>query len=1493
MPSLVFTRKQALSGLSDEVARREQGSVPDFIYYFLRDVFYAVDADGDGYVTADAVRMALPSLASTKTTPTSSLVSPSFTSSANHTSDRGGGDTHTAPLSVMTPMVQQTWCSATSFITPDAAAHAWRPLDLCSFMQTFWPLVSDKMACLIGDTWSQQSSGSEHDTTRCETGNSSSRHRSPSASPYSPRRHHITFSPSPFRGLSTSPARASTTEAANCHIRSNRSSGGESHPLAPSSALSPVLLNTSIAWEQQRLYRETMDRLWPTAHHYTPLDGSCRRASSAAHPSPPLVPPPRRLFSDEEVEQLQVAFAYLDTSHSGFISSSEVAEALRCLLTHAAQQEREHHHHVTRHPSRNNDSDAEGSSSNLTDVADAMLRLAQQSSTLHATTGGSHVRCTPGARLNSISPASAGERCVSLPVFLRSFQCDSGAFPAELVAWCVRCSAITRRRPALPSLAKPSYKLAYSLQWMSPLECALVQQTLWRYVEQLCAHTSGGNTTTTTSEAKGLVEGGNKPPAPRSSKVPIRGLSQRPTANVCVVRKPVRRPTSRGSGRRAASSVEAPSSAFHSASDGAVQESQSGEEGNDAAENVAPLPLEVLETTLLNDVRNALFPNAFDFSVAAGTAAEAVLWSHVQAVCTLASRFAVVTTTPPPHSHVSDHKEQQHPIQSDRVPLTNQAEVGDVSATFVDVERLSELISADPRYLGLEVLMPLSGRLEAVVDAAQRLPRRCVVEAVYAVSDHLETHCTRGRADGARPDVDQLAYLLELRRHLSRISPPFARLITGATRFVNGTLALHDCLAVLSTQVLSVPPPLPPSLLQSVWRLSEDDVGASKHHHASAVQQTMKSTGMCARLLESAQIVKASRGWLRYACRRLSQQEQHAVVSALRHSKRAKLYETVRAMTRTTAASQVHEDYAAFLLHVCASCWGCRVDLVLAAHVALTLLASACVVSEKMLADESQWWEYVEAALRAWIGALWTSPGAKPNEPRFADTSAMAAICSTAAELGSQACRSISVRLCQLENEASDKRQGLLVVREAALTSAVAAVVEKESLWAGLASTLQLARDACDRLVHTIVGCCCPCHAQGEEGGLVDAAHLLRRWLEMCPLPLPVHYLSLPCPTDEVESIYYTLKCLAASEASQRSRAASVLRAADAFAMRDDGASAAAQHAVYHTASVVTGITPVCLAELLENDAVLAALYAISPPRVLGVWSGSLCHLETVLRPVLLSASGVRVSLRKLDGELAADALARKLRRHSTNQTRQPPSAALPTAEKLTTNSTALCSRPLRIALVAMAVPPLVQHAVAQLFHLVDGDGAGVVSEDQLRSYRPHVPAVARYGWHRFVTMLCCSSIATSPMSASGGLSASVLRSHCWRRSGGSGSIGGGGGGGDKEGQGAAASESSVATQRTDDVAATYTLGDVLARVGELRACVQAELLEERSVSADTLPVTAKACNSGDSNAWDAVGDSVSFTAGRTAVSTAPLAGTAQWWAAYLEVFCHCYSPLS
>lgn len=1533
MPCCIFTRKQALDALSNEAARQEQEAIPDFIYWFLRDVFYAVDTDGDGYVTANAVRSALPSLSTAaRSTPSSSPVAPasSFSSHAN-----GTCDATMRQLSVMAPIVRQPWCSPASFISSldDAAHNMPRPLDLCEYMQAFWPLVSDKMARLVGDTRSRQSNGSKSGAEHDAAGGSESK----SSRPRSPRRRTI-FSPSPFRGLSMSPICAAAPRT-------------ELQPSSLSASAVSQLLGggEDVAREQQRLYHETLQQLWPTVTttvtasprtHDTRLDDNSsssnkpgKHASLTATPQP-LFPPPQRLFSDEEVEQLQVAFSYLDRNGSGFVSAREVAEALQALLTRAAQCDIDNSCHSGRGIA--GVSAADGARSHVTQAAEAMVRLAVSSTTRAAAASRSanEIDSVPVSSLycNS-SPSSSDACCVSWPIFVRSFQCDSGAFPAELVAWCVSCSDAVVRDRGRFSLFPPhqAHRLAFSIQWMSPLECAFVQETLVRYAGQISACVTSAQAETAAVAKESTRSGNNMgrsaskgtaaATAQRKEAAP-RGLSQRYTVNVRDATKP--------GNRRQASTSPVPHAGRSNKGDGITQwcnrlrssisssspSSLNHADGKSAATHAAVLPLALLETSLRNDLRDGLFAGVFDFSMTAGTAAEAILWSHVQAVCELARRFALITASPS-SSSLSAQTADHSPLHRAHQRSQAAALLHDAPATLVDVVKLADLIATDPRFLGLGVLVPLSTRLEAVEEAARRVPRRCLEQVVQAVSDHLCCATTPATtAEQSSADARRVASLLRLRRRLIALSPALARLVTGATRYVSGALVLHDCLAVLSARVLSVPPPLRQQRLSSVHSASNEE---PKGHVARGAgrKATLPSTEVCAALLANARIVKASRGWLRYSCRRLWARERRDIVAALRENRKARLFETAREMfaARTKPAPQAQQpclcdNYALLLFHVCASCWTCRVDAIVAAHVALTLLASVDVASEATMTEEALWWSEVERNIGAWVDLQWTGQDADAEE-RVADAWAMAAICSVAAELGPAACRSVSVSLCGLRSE-SDKFSRRVIVNEAALTDALTRVVEAESVWAPLVATLPTARDACTRLVSTVVG---SCPSRGD-GAPTDATLLLQRWLEMCPLPLPVKYLSLCCPIEEVESVYYTLKRLAASEASRRrrsaspqGRAASVQRADVAHTAEGndygngagcggEASAAAASPAGSSPSIVTTGITPVCFAELLGNSAVLSVLYAVCPPRAVGVWSGSLCFLEAVLRPVLLSATGVRVSLRKLaDGEAAGAEESTRINCGSAVKAQEPLQVTDASAAAGTSSAFAVRAATQDL-LVAMAVPSVVQHAVAQLFHLTDADGAGVVTEDQLRSYRPHVPAVARYGWHRFITMLCDTSAASLPLSVSGGFAAGVLRSHCWRR-------GGSGGGAMDEGETA----SSVATQRTDDAATvTYTCGGLLARVAELRACVQAQLLEEShalenerekkeaipSVKLGLAGATARNATSvvalpaGDGNS----GGACSGLDGVARSTAAPTAASAQWWATYLDIFCLSFSTL-
>ncbi|CAG9582554.1 hypothetical protein LMJF_35_2030 [Leishmania major strain Friedlin] len=1419
MPSCVFTRTQVLESLSDEDARQEAESIPEFIYFFLRDVFLAVDEDGDGYVTGDAVSRLFPALAPVRATKDAASCP--------------------AASSLMTPTVHPTWWSPTSYVAPTrcAAASQQRPLDLCGFMQTYWPMVSDKMAHFVGDTWSRHSSDNLSDSR----GQRASVNQQP------------ILSPSPFRDVSASPLREQPTSPLAAFV-----TGGRLAP-SPVCGSSPLMERETVSPEQHRLYREAVRCLWTSSCPLSPHALTPSPAPSV--PSPMLLPCPQRLLTESDMEELLVAFSYLDRNHSGYVGVADVAAALRSLLRAAA---------CAGQAIVSTDTPAEVSDEVL-QLANAMLRMA-----LSSTTTADEAVATQGVPASSAPSSSSGSPavpsssrsspCVSWTAFARSFQCDTGAFPAELIAWCAACARASRELPARA--------LATSPQWMSPVECAYVQQLLVSYVDLLCA------------------EKGSVSPHPSSTAtekaqpVPAAALSPRLSVNTHFTKKP---PQSCGSAGTCGDRRHSRYVCQTHATAAALQQwcqCANAQAKHLAESDMNTVPLTLLEASLRRDLQAFLFPKAFEFSAAAGAALAEVLEHHVQAVCALAQGAARL----PALCH-SPNARMEGKASALRGLAGHCWE-----SVHVDLDKLVDVITADPRYLQLEVLVPLESRLTAVVDAARHHPRRLVEEAVRLISVFVHS---------ARLGDSELADVLELRRALSTVSPSLARLITGATSFCEGRLRLEECMITISTHVLSVPPPLPVAVFPAFAGSVLPSAPVTKHDDAVMAL----CDHPCYAMLQDTRLLKASHGWLRYACRRMPPREQRTVIDALRlscgsSSRGGSLFEAAargfgvildarldnREQQRSLSACDV---YSAMLPRVRASCWVCRMDPVVAAHATLVLIAASGSADMTDLTEESVWWAGVHTLLGQWVHAQHSRRCLLES----ADAWAMDAIKCTAAELGLPCCRAVSQVLSHLP-VASSTASRVVVVEEEELTQSLSCVVESLSLWATPPSAnpewQSSSAAACARLVDTLVGSC-----PRRDSTRVDVSALLRRWLEAYPLPLPVTHVSLCCAVEEVGSVYYTLKRLAASEEAQRRRSETPAggAAAPPRTVSEGRATATAASRQVSSAPVVTGISPVCLSELLENEDVLLALYAVSPAEAVGVWGGALCHLGALLRPVLLSSTGVRVSLYKLSG--------RSSESEGAVATAVPSSTSSPRPSKAISHRNGGQSS-LADAILSMAVPASLQHAVAQLFACVDVEGTGAVTEDQLRSHRSRVPASARYGWHRFVTAVCSSSAMTSlPSSSSrttpcslisGGLSAGVLRSHWWsrrRRA----AVATLSCAGEAQPQAEQASCSSVATQRTDDdVVTTYSLGDMLMRMAELRVCVQAQLLEESStrakaeasvfVSRKSGLALTRAITDADSPLSTAVGQ-------KAAVSSPPTAGTAQWWATYLEELCRSYSPLA
>ncbi|KAG5492616.1 hypothetical protein JKF63_01195 [Porcisia hertigi] len=1423
MPSCVFTRNQVLRCLSDDAARREAEAIPDFIYFFLRDVFLAVDDDGDGYVTGESVSRLFPALAPVR----------EATCAASSSAAQG----------LMTPIVHPVWLSPTSYVSPTrclAAAHQ-RPLDLASFMQTYWPMVSDRMAHLVGDTWSQRSSDSCGDTI------------SDSPHPCASTGRWPVFSASPFRDVSASPLPPPPTSP----LAVSFTDGGSR--FLPFSGARLLPGRETVAPEQHDLYHKALQCMWMRGPPLPPH--ACAPSPESASPpvSLPITPPcPQRLWTDDDMEELLIAFTYLDRNQSGYVGVTDVAAALQALLRTAASTGWNAASAVT--PAEMGDE--------VRQLASEMLRVALSSTTAtrsvaNAPPPPNTTLCCSSGTPSAFPSVSSSGPCVSCTVFVRSFQCGTGALPAELIAWCAGC-ARTNCEP-------PARALSTAAQWMSPVECAYLQQLFISYADLLWAER--GNLSCPSSTALEKAD-----PAPTAA------LSERFSVNTHSKKKTLEHCHSVGNcddgrhDRYACQTRETVVTLRQYCRRTRVKSQPS------VTSDMTTLPLALLETCLRQDVRANLFPEAFVFSTAVAASLETVVEHHVQAVCALAQRTALLPA--PSHS-------PGVVVAGDSLEPYAHGEHRGESA-HVDMDTLVGVITADPRCLQLGVLVPLELRLAAVVDAAQQHPRRLVEESMELLSKFVH--------DARLNECSQLPDVLGLRRALFRVSPILGRLITGATSFCEGRLRLEECLVRLSTHVLSVPPLLRVPLSRGV----EDTLVTSAPLTAPDDSLTVLCDHPCYTLLRDSRLLMASYGWLRYACRRMPPRELRNVVDALRSSggssdSQGSLFEAAAGWSGAildvegTERIQQHtislpDVYTEVLPRVKASCWVCKVDPVLAAHVALVLVAASVTTDTAGLAEESVWWTRVHSLLGQWIA----SHSNCCSSQKLTDAWAMNAISCTSAELGLSCCQAVSRELSQLHFTSPNTSHVAVVEEE--LTRSLTRVITSLSLWAPPPSAnLELQSSsaaACARLVDTLVGSC-PC----LETSLVDVSSLLRRWLEAYHLPMPVTHLSLCCAVEEVESIYYALKRLAASEETQRRRSRSpakwALAPPSAVGKGSGPATGALESKPASCAPVVTGISPVCLSDLLENEDLLLALYAISPQEAVGVWGGALSHLSSLLRSVLLSPTGVRFALEKLHAEplSSGDGVAPAVPMPAKNRP-----LAMAHSHRNGRQSA------LADTVISMAVPASLQHAVTQLFAQIDAEGSGAVTEDQLRNHRSQVRASVRYGWHRFVTALCSrsaitpsSALAPSPLSAAG-FSASVLRSHRWRRRHRAGTAppcSGSKAQQEKE----ETSHSSIAALRTndDDVSMTYSLGDVLIRISELRACVQAQLLEANRARADAEASVFMARKVDFAATRVVTGASSPFSTAasqRTALSSPPMAGTAAWWATYLDELCRSYSPL-
>ncbi|KAK7196762.1 hypothetical protein NESM_000616100 [Novymonas esmeraldas] len=1382
MPSRLFTRAHVLERLSDDEARQEADSIPHFIYLFLRDVFFAVDVDGDGIVTAAAVSRLFPTL--------SPPAGPA----------RDG---------LTAPVVRPAWWSPTSYVAPTragAAATPLRPLDLCDFMQTYWPLVSDKMARRVSGAWDLQSrsGGASAAAATADADAAGDSHcgcavpssPSPSPSPSPPRR--AVFSPSPFRVVES-----------------------------PSPAWGTGTLEDADPEEQRRLYGEAVRHLWPDA---AGVAHSARDGVSVAAA-------PRRLLTDEDVDELLTAFTDLDRSRSGLASAADVSAALESLLISAVSEAAAASDAVTGAPHEEREQ--------VRRLAEAMVAQA-----------------VCGVAASSSPRTESDGLWLTCTTFVRSFQCDTGAFPAELVAWCAaRARASRATAPAWSSWRA----LAASPAWMAPVECAYVQQLLLSYVDLLqtedvdAAQPPRSTSTRTTTSAAAALSPRLSVNTP-STKRPSHKESPPPppptidAASSCCHEHPLVTNATVSALQRWR--CQARQAALH-----AVEE---GEE-----EDTTTLPADVLEFLLREDLLALLCRGASSFSASVAAALEEVAAHHARAVGALGRRVAVPATPLP--SQDTRTGDTTSPPPSLPVHGRGGRRRAAAVVVLVDMERLVDLVTADPRYLRLEVVVPLAARLKAVEDALQHHPRRAAAEAASLLSAFVR--------EAPGPNGVGLVELLRLRHALTGASPLLARLIVGATSLRGGGLCLEDCLAVLASHAASVPPsPLPLPLLA---RLGGADAGAPPTSVVMSVAAAQSHP--CHALLADARILQVSRGWLRYACRRMPPREQRATVAALRtrwcgvdgglldvaacDGEAPPPGEGRDGGAAPSQSPPVHVVYEALLAQVRSGSWVCRVDPVMAAHVALVLVAAGGRADSAAPTETDSgsrvWWSAVPALLAGWVAAQ----SEHQCTPAVADAWAMSAISSVSVLLGPACCRAVTHALSRVRVVAAAPGSRAVLVEEEELTLALTAVVREASPLACASAWA----------VDTLVGSC-PCPAAAQ----VDLTWLLRRWLEAHPLPLPALHLSLCCAINEVEAVYYTLKRLAASEESRRRRRQCSETPADAAA-----------------ALLVTGISPVCLSELLENEDVLVALYAISPPEAVGVWGGALRHLSPVLRPLLLGATGVRVSLDKLGPPARG-----RERGTGAAESAQTASGAASAEPRESSWS------PLADAVVSMAVPACVQHAIAQLFARVDLDNTGAVSEEQLRSHRARVPAPARYGWHRFVSALCSrrafpvlsSAAAPSPVVVAGAPAAGVVRLHQWQR-------------GRRHATPVpsttatpppstkAAADDAMSTSidtGVDDggsghAATTFTLGEMVMRVAELRTCVLAQLLtESRACSQSELAVVVptKPRPPLVSNGPTADAAPPSGCVGGTSAATPPTAGTARWWAAYVEELCHCYSGL-
>lgn len=1335
MPSFLYTRTQAEqavhgASLSTSVvplprcSSSECDVVSTVIYYFLRDVFYAVDADGDGYVTAHETLSLFPHF-------TQCLEQELRAHQCFVGSGRGTTPANTV-MPVMRSGVYATWLACPSLSDLSGEDDFGQPLHFLDFISLWSSPVGTYVTQRLGDEWTQE----RPDGSAAPTGGEEK----------------------------------TDSGVKGSHGKSSR---------------------------EIQMYKQIVQLLWFAESELT------SSTSLFLHAPPPLPPPPapQLLLTDAQVSAIGKTFDVMDSQGSGVLEAPDIATALKALLNSAPKTSGRGQHRRGR-PLSDGGSEAAGETETRAERMENLARnsRATQWSELVLLAKKMAWRAikgtTNGASLSSELPLppSMASSLLTWPTFIRSFQCATGAFPAALIAWGTAASHSSsgsmrvypdqhfvremRREQTLKGRdsstdQSESRQLALSPHWVSPLECAFLQHILVCYVEHL------------TNDSDSAISGGlTKPAFDRAGTSTQRG-SDLPDS-----RSRRREPQLRFTAPEEEADV-GPKGVMHHAAQLPRRWPAA------AARGLALLNMDVFVTQLRQDIASHLF------FVPTTIVLQEVAEHLVRSVCQLAISTSMVTLDSiglPPQSSPLDFVHNRAPYKNE--PFLDEVDGDDV----LDVSRLLCVLGADPRRLGLDVLLSYEIRLRAALQATQQLPRFLVRWLVELISEvYLEPTSEGGQTQW---DVGGMDNLMRLRRSIFKFSEhcssfplsahqstiaistvaELARLITGASNYRRGQLSLVDCMTALASRVLAVP-------LSLKWK-------------SCIVEQQDDPHQMW--LLR---LWKQSHGWLRFACRRLRSDECREAVLAMQLHWADSVRRFVDVVTPIpslfTELEQIQRDHVSV----------CRQEPIVAAHVTALLLlqfiekcggtvalsdteGAVVNVSEAMI---SEWQREMSEDTRPLLMSLQALQRA-PLSVADAYLWAMYAAQSVGPMLGPTR-HQVTMALCQLPIlQTGAERQN---------SGAMAAVLVDAS---GMLFSLMRAFNAgCTwleegeklRLANVLLGCCPSfmypadsSEATGAEQFLsLNITALLRCWLDAFPLLLPVTHLSICCPMKEVGSIYFALKRLAAAEQQQqRSRSNTPGDPLDT------------------SINSHNGITHNGLQSILGNCGLATALFAVAPPSSVDPLSSGLCDFQRVLWPMTLSQTGIRFSLKKM------------FALHHPH---------LPSSGVATQN----CRKQWQTPLIAMALPARLQHAIAQLFTQLDQRQCGYLTGSELLAAATPshegqerttalLPSPLRSGWAAFISALaishltCATSAASDAVGNTQGLGGGP---HKWCSS------------SSRDHSSSSASSACSAPLQPPslgqgrvlnepDDKGQYSLGDLLAKVGELRANVQSQLLllEER-----------------------------------------------------------------